>query len=72
MRKRDVSYEVTIALGSIAQELAIGAYHWRQGRWPAEAGLTGVQTAAKLLAHGERIAHACGHGAWPATADDDD
>ncbi len=65
--KREVSHEVMIALGSIAHELAIAAYHWRQGRWPGEAGLTGVEIAAKLLAHGERIAQASGHGAWPPT-----
>jgi hypothetical protein len=69
-RKRPVADEVHIAIGSIAQEVALAAYHWAEGRWPGQAGLTAVEIAAQLLAHSDRIARAADYASWPGLEDE--
>jgi hypothetical protein len=69
-RKRPVADDVHIALGSIAQEVALAAYHWAESRWPGQAGLTAVEIAAQLLAHSDRIARAADYASWPGLEDE--
>jgi hypothetical protein len=45
-------------------------YNWAEGRWPGQAGLTAVEIAAQLLAHGDRIARAADYASWPGLEDE--
>jgi hypothetical protein len=63
--KRAVADDVEIDLRFAAGDLAKAAFELADSRWPAQAAVTAVYVAAKLLAAGGRIADTVGYESWP-------
>jgi hypothetical protein len=63
--KRAVADDVEIDLRFAAGDLAKAAFELADSRWPAQAAVTAVYVAAKLLAAGGRIAETVGYESSP-------
>ena len=62
--KRAVA-SVEVDLRFAAGDLANAAFELADSRWPAQAAVTAVYVAAKLLAAGGRMADIVGYESWP-------